>query len=98
MVRDSPDPADYGPLCVMCHRIRDRQIAVDVWNWRGYSEDEVHAGMLEDFRVELEDFREICDEEDLDYEELEQLTQNYINKTRHTIQFVHCYRLMFGNL
>lgn len=58
-VRYSPDPTDYDPLCVMCHRIRDRQIAVDVWDGRGYTEDEVHAGMLEDFK-ELEDLREVC--------------------------------------
>lgn len=81
----------------MCHRIRDRQIAIDVWDWRGYTADEVHAQMLEDFRVELEDLREICEEEGLDYdEELEQLTQDYIDKTRHTMQFVRRYRLMFG--
>ena len=81
----------------MCHRIRDRQIATDVWDWRGYAEAEVHALMLEDFRVELEDLREVCEEEGLDYdEELEQLTQDYIGKTRHTMQFVRRYRLMFG--
>lgn len=96
-VRYSPEPADYDPLCVMCHRIRDRQIAIDVWDWRVHTEDEVHAQMLEDFRVELEDLRDICEEEGLDYDkELEQLTQDYIDKTRHTMNFVRRYRLMFG--
>lgn len=98
-VRYSANPDDYDPLCVMCHRIRDRQIAVDVWDWRGYTEEEVHAGMLEDFRVELEDLPDVCAEEDLDYdEEAERLAQEYIVKTRHAMSFVRRYNLMFGDV
>lgn len=97
-VRYSADPSDYDPLCVMCHRIRDRQIAVDVWDWRGYTEVEVEAAMLEDFRVELEDLPGVCAEEGLDYdEEVEELTQEYVAKAKQAVKFVRRYRLMFGD-
>jgi len=96
-VRYSTDPEDYDPLCVLCHRIRDRQIARDVWDWRGYSIPEVEAALVEDFRAELEDLPEYCTEEGLDYdEEVAALTREYIAKAKQVINFVARYRLMFG--
>lgn len=95
--RYSSDIADYDPLCVLCHRIRDEQIAADIWEWRGASESEVEAGLLDEFRDAIEDLREVCEEDDLDFdEELEYLTKESVQRAHQTIAFVRRWALMHG--
>ncbi|WP_438853912.1 hypothetical protein [Agromyces sp. M3QZ16-3] len=95
--RYSSDVADYDPLCVLCHRIRDEQIGVEIWEWRGASEAEVEEGLLEEFRDAIEDLREVCEEDELDFdEELDYLTEEYIRRARHTLAFVRRWALMHG--